>query len=265
MSLDVKTLTLVGLADAKAWLKIFSSSVVSNSSVNGATVSDGTGFRANQAITWIDSTGVVKGRSFIATVAGNAITWAPAFGQAPAVGDLITDGGRDDQIIRFLDSLSQNLENSTGRIFKARTVTEQFTGDLTTLFITDARPIISITSLMIDGVAYDSTKYVMDSDMGIIRLQPGYIFPNTTAGNCVLTYVAGFDGTANFPIPDDAVLLVLQLLKQAYDGWQTGGASASTLHTGNSALTMLKAMPDSLRDLYNSLVDQRKMFMSKRL
>jgi hypothetical protein len=261
MAVDVDPLTLVNLATLKPWLKMAQASVVSGSSTTGATVGNASQFAPNQAITWITAAGVVSGTSFLTLVNGNALTWAPAFTGTPAVGDFITEGTRDQQLILLLNSLSNNLEISTGRYFKPRSVSETFTGDGRNLFIANYAPIVSVQSIVVDGIPVVLPNYFVAGLRGYIKLQSGYSFSNNSIGNCLVTYTAGYDDVT-FKTPSSASLAILQMAKVEYDRWQTGGISADALHLGQAGLSTTKNWPKHIQDLVEHLTDRRKMFMS---
>src|ERR1041385_2087881 len=73
----------------------------------------------------------------------------------------------DALLIQIADGVSERIERQTGRIFKARSISEVLSGSGTRLVLLKYRPVISITSVTIGTVTPSATTdYVVNAESG---------------------------------------------------------------------------------------------------
>ncbi len=120
--------------------------------------------------------------------------------------------GRDDVLTSLLDEYNGDIENFIGVTMINTTYTESYDGDDTDWIFLEHYPIISVTSLSIDGTALsivtDEDFYIY-ADMGEIKLD-STTFTSTNYKNVVFVYVAGY-GIARANVP--------KVLKNALKTW----------------------------------------------
>ncbi|GAG16820.1 unnamed protein product, partial [marine sediment metagenome] len=110
--------------------------------------------------------------------------------------------GRDDILISLLDAYNGKIENFIGVTMINTSYTESYDGDDTDWIFLDHYPIISVTSLSIDGTALsivtDEDFYIY-ADTGEIKLDDT-TFTSTDYRNVDFVYVAGH-GAARANVP----------------------------------------------------------------
>ncbi len=121
--------------------------------------------------------------------------------------------GKDDLLTDLLDAYNEEIEEYLGVKMLNTSYTESYDGDGTkTLFLWHA-PIVSVTSLSIDGTALsvstDDDFYLNPNKPGLIKLDSD-TFTTTDPNNIAIVYVAGH-GVARTNIP--------RVLKQALKMW----------------------------------------------
>ncbi len=121
--------------------------------------------------------------------------------------------GKDDLLVELLDAYNDEIEEYLGTTMVNSSYTESYDGDGTnTLFLNHA-PIVSVTSLSIDGTAL---SVVVDEDFyfytnkGLIRLA-SCTFTTTDPKNVDIVYVAGHGETDRTNVS--------RVLKQALKMW----------------------------------------------
>lgn len=262
---DVRSTSLVALAAARTFLRLATGVVLSSPapSAAGATLTgDVSGLKVNTLLS------VTKqGSPFfvnLQSIAGQVVSWTPSLTGAPSAGDTVSDGTFDANIVEFLDSVSEFLEDYTGRFFQLREGwVETFTGEGQQTFWTRYYPIQNV-QVSIAGKVMDPSTYGVDGRGGKIKFNSGYAWGGCsgTVGDCVVTYDAGYDGTT-YPVPAHAIGVVLKMLKIQYDGWKTGGMSVNTLSIGGFGLSVVQDLPKQLmRELGLLKDDARQMFMT---
>lgn len=257
--------TLVTLAEAKRYLRLATVVVLAAPSpaVGGATVlGDVSGWKVGSLLTVDITTGqtITTEQVNITSITGQALAWSPNLSTPPLAGDVISDGGFDSGLVTFLDSTSEFMEDYTGRVFKARSVSDQFTGNGRRSWWTKYYPIQDVV-VQLAGVTVDSSTYVVDPLTGQIKMKVGNVFGTTDTGDSVVAYTAGYDGTV-YPLPAEATGFLLAATKIQYDGWRTGGMSVNTLNIGGFGLSVVQDWPRHLQKILSNLQDNaRRIFL----
>ena len=107
---------------------------------------------------------------------------------------------RDEQARALADVASQLVEDHCGRSFRRRTVIEAFPGGGRSLLLTTL-PTVSITSVVEDGTALDSSSWRLSTAGGVLYRRAGWW------GETTVTYVAG-DAVAPAPVRHAVLRLV---------------------------------------------------------
>lgn len=163
--------------------------------------------------------------------------------------------GEDTMLEICADAASERLERRTSRVFRLRTVSETHSGDgFGSVLYLSRFPIVSLTSLTVDGQALTADRYVVDHARGRVLLTGGGRFP-AGAENVTVVYQAGY---ADEDLPSDAIELCLELTKRLYHLKTKGGQSFEvvTMGDGRSAV-MRDDIPRDLRDAVDALKDTR--------
>jgi hypothetical protein len=104
----------------------------------------------------------------------------------------------DEELRAYLDRATSILEAHCGRVFGRRTLVDTFDVAATDKVVFLRPPVISVTSVVQDGVTLASTSYNFNPTNGILELD-GITFNESEVGSVVVTYVAGWT------VPPDAV------------------------------------------------------------
>lgn len=126
----------------------------------------------------------------------------------------------DTRLERYVLQVSEAAAKYCDRPFRKTTYTEKLRGTQTARLVLPVRPIVSITSIVIDGTTLDSGEYsIEDAEAGIIYRAGGWLrFDNvvpwsvardpiagTAKRDIVVTYIGGYvlpndaTGTRNLP------------------------------------------------------------------
>lgn len=127
-----------------------------------------------------------------------------------------TDVGDDEILTLLAESVSEELERETGRIFVTRTIMETLDGPGTPILRLRGYPSVVITSFTEDGVAVDSSSYVLDATGGLICRKTGSW--GTGQGQYAVTYTAGYARSA---LPELVLQVAGDLLRARYLSWST--------------------------------------------
>lgn len=125
------------------------------------------------------------------------------------------DPSKDAMIQQMIDATTDMIERYLNRKVEKATFTETHNGDdKLTIFIRNP-PIISITSVTVNGVAipaassFTANGYRFDQRQVVLN---GYVFHKGFA-NCTVVYEGGFD-----PIPDEIIMASKIAVQAAYTG-----------------------------------------------
>jgi uncharacterized phiE125 gp8 family phage protein len=140
----------------------------------------------------------------------------------------ITDSESDAIVAALINSCSEWVVGHIGRKLLSETLTEYYHGDGSSLLMLNRRPVVSITSIHVDGNRlWDSTSevassdYQLDKQAGMIRAWN--LFGNWVCGtsNIRVIYVAGYTAGPTGTMPKDLKLAVLRMIDHQWrDGFQ---------------------------------------------
>lgn len=118
----------------------------------------------------------------------------------------------DDQLAGYLQTASRLAEDYTGKAWRRTAITKTFDGrSRTTLRL--RTPVISVTSVVEDGVTLGSTYYALDAPRGLLY-RSGYGWSSYTPQNVTVTYVAGpSDGL----VPESIRHGVLEMVRHLWE------------------------------------------------
>lgn len=102
----------------------------------------------------------------------------------------LTGTEEDSLLNRLIDWATDFIHSYCGRIFPQGSYDEYYDGDGTEGLLSQQFPIVSVSSLEVDGVVKDSTSLVIYAPLGLIRLKSG-TFPKGKQ-NVRLQYTAGY-------------------------------------------------------------------------
>lgn len=166
------------------------------------------------------------------------------------LGDVF-DTSRDDRLVLLADAASARIEAHTGRVFAARDVTEAFRGRGTGSVGLQRRPVRSVTSVTVGGVAVASGAWEIEAALGRLTLTAGTF---AAGALCTVVYRAGYEAADR---PPDVVEACLQLTKYLWDERETGAVGASSISIGPQSLMLKPGLPEPLRDALRAWVDTR--------
>lgn len=101
----------------------------------------------------------------------------------------ITSTTNDEELRDCLDRASSILEREYGRPLRKQTLVETHSPGVGRSSILLRPPVVSITSLLVDGVALAASDYDIDGDTGVLTIAGRF---DGTRGGVVVTYVAGY-------------------------------------------------------------------------
>ncbi len=154
------------------------------------------------------------------------------------MGALDADDTKDALLAQCADAASAELEQLTSRIFVTRTVTDTLDGQGRPDLWLSRRPIVSVTSVTMDGALVDPGRYVVDATLGRLRMPAG----SWTVGiaNLVAVYSAGYGAQGAATLPVDVVRACLDLAKAIYDEKATGAITLASVTMGAAGSVTLK-------------------------
>ncbi len=152
----------------------------------------------------------------------------------------ITGTDSDAELRDFCDVVTYKGEEFTGRVFGRRTIVATVDGTGGRLLAVPTLPVLTLTSVAIDGTAVDTGDLVVHGTAGIIDRGYGNTWP--TGSTIVVTYVAGYTLQ-----PASDVMGAKMLLRWL---WQTQRGSVRRGAAGN------EWMPGEGFDLPNAVVGQ---------
>jgi hypothetical protein len=165
----------------------------------------------------------------------------------------VADASLDTVLERVINGVCSYVERRTGRIWKAQTLSIVRSGDGTNKLLRLERPINSVTSLTIDGVALAPSEFWADSDKGRIVLKARTFTPGI--GNVALTYEAGY---ADVDAGAGAIFTAaLDLVKSHADELQNGTISVASIVQGPVSTTIRPGFNPRIDKFLDSLRDVR--------
>lgn len=101
----------------------------------------------------------------------------------------ITSNTNDEELRDCLDRASSILEREYGRPLRKQTIVETHSPGPGRSSILLRPPVVSVTSLVVDGTALPASDYDVDGDTGVLTIAGRF---DGSRGAVVVTYVAGY-------------------------------------------------------------------------
>lgn len=150
----------------------------------------------------------------------------------------------DDEITRFVDVVTELCESYTGTALYARTVTETHDGGDTVLLLRRL-PVVSVTSVVVDGTTQSTDSYAVDTVSGLVRSLAGAI--GSDPQDTVVTYRAG-----RSTVPARARHAALEALRHLW-ATQRGAMSRASLNGDDYVSGMGWSLPRRVMELLDDL------------
>lgn len=260
--MSVRATTFLTLDQLKAWCKVTPgqaksvSSLVSAGGVATAVIPNH-GFRHADSVVFAGATpSDYNGSKTASVVDANTVTF-PIIGSpvSPATGTITARSDQDAILTVVANSVSEGLERATSRVFLQRSaIPETVNGNGRRSLFLKFFPIITLTSIAIDGVTVTASDYAVDAQMGQVTLKGGAVWPSGV-GNIVATYDAGYAAEA---IPGDVIGTALDIARYLYSRHGVDGVLASSINIGPSGISIQQGLPRDLRDAIAHLRDTRR-------
>ncbi|MBA7587109.1 hypothetical protein ES708_29126 [subsurface metagenome] len=158
----------------------------------------------------------------------------------------------DDELLeRLIEAATKIAENQSGRTFIQGTITENRIGNGDRLLSLHWLPIVSVTSVKLDGVALTKdTDYIELLDMGWLKRSSGW----TKDKAIIIVYIAGYgEGRdATQALVPDAVTAVLLILADLYEN---RGDTVDSINISGLGSTSFK-LPSRAEKILNRLKPQ---------
>jgi len=131
----------------------------------------------------------------------------------------------NDMLTLLINFVTEYILGEVGRPFSQSEKTELYYLDTGRVLLLKQWPVVSITSLTIDGDEISSDDYTLDKDNGII------VFDVEFAKRCEVkaVYKGGIDG-----VPDDIRVCALYLIRRMFDRWAKNLESIASFSGGGS-------------------------------
>lgn len=151
-----------------------------------------------------------------------------------------------DELLKLLIAqCSRFIEEHCRRRFKKAQYTEVYDGDGTPTLFLDNYPVISVSGLSIDSVAYDSSDYVVYSE-GRIRLVDGSVFTRGDQ-NVQVTYEAGYES-----VPEDVEMCCVELVAAKFKQIDSDRIGISSQSFGDQSVSFLESeLTDKIKNVLN--------------
>lgn len=160
----------------------------------------------------------------------------------------------DFAIETIVNGITDDLESMSGRVFKARDLTEVYDGNGRESLTLRKWPVNSVASIAIDGDTLSEDDYTIDHRLGRVRLVSGLF--DSGFQNIDVTYNAGYAEPAT--VPAHVTKLALDLLSYFYPQWVTGSLPVTSISLGNSGnMQVNSSIPRHLRDAISALCTKR--------
>ncbi|MEI8032776.1 MAG: head-tail connector protein [Chlorobiaceae bacterium] len=166
----------------------------------------------------------------------------------------ITTDGDDELLNSLITAESAFILSWIGRSFETQSYTDLFGGNGGTEHVFRSYPVVSVSSLTIDGVSVPEAATIQDSGYMVYDnrlLLFGYQFA-WGSWNCQLIYTAGQT------VPEDVRQACVELVGYRYKNRERIGLASKGI-AGETTAYMTKDMPDHVRSLLNR---HRKVFFA---
>jgi hypothetical protein len=144
----------------------------------------------------------------------------------------------DEKLAIAADAATDEIEQETARAFVTRSITDTFNGRGQTGLTLSRGPVISITSVTVDGTVKAASDYLVDLKLGTIDLA-NYARFTTGQRNIIVVFQAGYDRQDGPLLPRDVYRAALDLTKAIYDELKLGAISVSSINMGPTS-TIIK-------------------------
>ncbi len=256
----VRETTCLTLDDLKTWCKVTPGQAKPVSSLSAAggiatAVINGHGFRNQDTVVFAGATPTdYNGAKTVSVLDGNTVTFAiTGAPSSPATGTITARSDQDALLTLIADRVSEGLERATSRVFRLRTdLQETLNGSGRRALVLRYFPIVTLTSVAIDGTAVDPSLYVIDADRAMVMMKNG-AWP-AGVGNITAAYSAGYAADA---LPADVTGTALDVAAFLYSRHTAGGVLASSINIGPSGISIQQGLPRDLRDAIARLRDTR--------
>lgn len=166
---------------------------------------------------------------------------------------LNADDVRDDAVLEVLaNSVTEEIERITARVWVSRAITERFDSKGRTQFVLHGYPITTnpLTTFTVDGTAVETDAYTIDTASGIVTFTGGPRSSSVGTDNVVITYTAGY---ARASLPATVVQLGIEMLAIRYQDWNAGANAAAAIQIGSQTYTPRSSWSYHILDGLNDL------------
>lgn len=155
----------------------------------------------------------------------------------------------DDQIIQYINAVSDVIEKSTNRSFHSATYTHRFTGRGINWLVAKQFPITSITDVWVSqiydfGTPLAATEYTSQDDVFFVRLGEDNLWPGGSPLAIRITYVAGFT-----TIPDGLQQAAIEWIRLIYLSQGDRRIGRTSKSKQGETLSFVDDMPIMVRSL----------------
>lgn len=166
----------------------------------------------------------------------------------------------DAVLEQIANSVTEELERMTDRVFVTRAISETFDSTETLgarkgapvwRFVLRGYPVTTspLTTFTIDGVAVDADDYVLDAARGEVRLLRAY-GSATGIGDAVMGYTAGYSRST---LQDTVRQVGAEMVAHRYQDWCAGANAAQSVQFGSVQYVPRSAWPYHIKDAITAL------------
>lgn len=150
----------------------------------------------------------------------------------------------DDMLTLLINFVTEYILGEVGRPFSQSEKTELYYLDTGRVLLLKQWPVVSITSLTIDGDEISSDDYMLDKENGIL------VFDAEFAKRCEVkvVYKGGING-----VPDDIKICALYLIRRMFDKWAKNLESVASFSGGGSI-----TVKDEVDDIVKRCIEKYK-------
>lgn len=174
----------------------------------------------------------------------------------------LTDSSQDDRVERYILQASSACQGFTDRDFRKESTVERLQGSGTRRLVLSRTPVVSITSVVIDGETIDASEYeIEDAAAGVLYRESGWpridavvvgsiardAIAGTAKRDVVVTYTGGYvlpnDSPGTRDLPQDVEAACILTVVSMYRGRGRDRAVASK-GTGDASVSY--RLPNSI-------------------
>ena len=160
-----------------------------------------------------------------------------------------TEDQFDGPLTQIAESVTQDLERATGRVFVARAIADVIDGDGSSRVWLTYFPAATLT-LTVAGTALTvTTDYVLDAANGLVRRVGGYLFPRGVA-NVSAAYTAGW---ARALLPASITMLGQEMVSLRFEEWRASVIAATSINLGPANMVIKPGWPYQILEKMNQL------------